>query len=343
MFAQPLVWNFDPTMITLSIDWYFIWILITAVYAGFHISSIYSKKGITEKYLNRIIFISTIVMLLGSRITIGLLTQPDYYFSNPLDLLLKWDWNLELKFEREIRWYGLLFAASFVFGTIIGNWIYKREGKNYEELDRLVFYLAIGTVVGARLGHCIFYNPEYYFSNPIRILKIWEGGLASHGAGVGLLLAVYLYAKKYKNTTFFWVFDRLTIVIALSGSLIRTGNFLNSEIIGKPTQSDWGVIFKSIDLIPRHPVQVYEAISYLIIFVILLLFYLKWDQAKSPGFLTGIAFILAFVVRFFIEFYKVKQSALYGEPLLNMGQILSIPATLFGCFVLYRSLKRQKH
>ena len=288
------------------------------------------------------ILISTIVMLLGSRITIGLLTQSDYFISHPLDLLIKWDWNLELKFEREIRWYGLLFAASFVFGTFIGNWIYKREGKNHEELDRLVFYLAIGTVIGARLGHCIFYNPGYYFSNPIRILKIWEGGLASHGAGVGLLIAVYFYAKKYKNITFFWVFDRLTIVIALSGSLIRTGNLLNSEIIGKPTQSSWGVIFKSIDLIPRHPVQVYEAISYLIIFAILLLFYLKWDKARSPGFLTGTAFILGFVVRFFIEFYKIKQSTLHGEPLLNMGQLLSIPAILFGCFVLYRSLKRQK-
>jgi phosphatidylglycerol---prolipoprotein diacylglyceryl transferase len=340
MFEQPLVWNFDPTMIVLSIDWYFIWILLTVVYAGFHISSIYSKKGTSEKHLNQVLFISTIVMVIGSRITIGLLTQADYYFSHPLDLLLKWDWTPELKFEREIRWYGLLFAASFVFGTIIGNWIYKREGKNHEELDRLVFYLAIGTVVGARLGHSIFYNPSYYFSNPIRILKIWEGGLASHGAGIGLLLAVYLYARKYKDITFFWVFDRLTIVIALSGSLIRTGNLLNSEIIGKPTQASWGVIFKHIDLIPRHPVQVYEAISYLTIFVILLLFYLKWDKARSPGFLTGTAFILGFVVRFFIEFYKIKQSALQGEPLLNMGQILSIPAVLFGCFVLYRSLKR---
>jgi phosphatidylglycerol:prolipoprotein diacylglycerol transferase len=136
-----------------------------------------------------------------------------------------------------IRWYGLLFAAAFLAGIQIMKMIYQREGHNTERLDDLLIYMMIGTVIGARLAHVLFYEPDYYFSHPLAILKIWEGGLASHGGAVGILLAVYLYTRKYKDVGFMWLMDRLSLPIALGASFIRIGNFFNSEIVGIPTKS----------------------------------------------------------------------------------------------------------
>ena len=176
-----------------------------------------------------------------------------------------------------IRWYGLLFATSFIFGFKIMEWIYTKEKKNLDDLNDLIWFMILGTVIGARLGNCIFYNPEYYLSNPIEILKVWTGGLASHGAAVGILIAIYLYSKKKKDQSFLYVMDRIVIGVALAAFFIRTGNLFNSEIIGQPTDLPWGFIFTSVDDIPRHPTQLYEAFSYLASFFVLAFVYKKTD------------------------------------------------------------------
>ncbi len=134
-----------------------------------------------------------------------------------------------------IRWYGLLFASSFLIGSFIGGWVFKRENKPQESLDRILIYMLLGTVIGARIGECLFYNPAYYFANPLEIIKIWKGGLASHGAGVGLFISTLIYSRRTPGQSYIWILDRGCIVVALSGSFIRLGNLFNSEIIGKPT------------------------------------------------------------------------------------------------------------
>ena len=246
-----------------------------------------------------------------------------------------------------IRWYGLLFASSFLIGSFIGSWIFKRENKPQESLDRILIYMLLGTVVGARLGECLFYNPAYYFANPLEIFKIWKGGLASHGAGVGLLISVYIYSRKTPGQSYIWILDRGCIVVALSGFLIRLGNLFNSEIIGKPTKAGWGFVFERIDNVPRHPTQLYESFIYFVIFLILLLVYRNIELNKFPGLLFGPFLILIFGARLGIEFFKENQVDFEAGLVLNMGQILSIPMILTGLFVLVRvtlpaALKRSK-
>lgn len=239
----------------------------------------------------------------------------------------------------EIRWYSLLFAAAFIFGSYWGNRVYKREKKPFEDLDKLVIYLVFGTVIGARLGHCLFYDPIYYLSHPLEILKTWKGGLASHGAGLGIIGSIYLFSKKREGQSFFWIFDRTAIVIAFAGVFIRTGNFFNSEILGKATNSNWGVVFKRIDPVPRHPAQLYEAAAYLIIALGLLYLYHKGTERFGQGLLTGSGLILIFSARFMIEFFKEHQSSFEQSLSLNMGQFLSIPMIILGVAILFYSRK----
>jgi len=187
-----------------------------------------------------------------------------------------------------IRWYGLLFALGFLLGQQILIYIFKKEGKPESDVEVLTVYMVLSTIIGARLGHCFFYEPEYYLENPLKILKIWEGGLASHGATIGILFALWLYARKKKDQSYLWVVDRIVITVALAGCLIRLGNLMNSEIIGKPTDVPWAFIFTAVDDKPRHPAQLYEAISCFILFGFL--FWL-WNRrkAKTPeGSLLGI-------------------------------------------------------
>lgn len=239
-----------------------------------------------------------------------------------------------------IRWYGLLFAASFLFGYMILQKVFKREGISLEVLDRLTVYMAIGTIVGARLGHVIFYDPVYYFSNPIRILKIWEGGLASHGAGVGILIAIYLFARKSKKS-FLWVMDRIVIVVALAGFFIRTGNLMNSEIYGHETTLPWGFIFvRRGEMVPKHPTQIYEALAYLAVFILLYWLYRRKADKIKEGYLFSIFLVLVFTARFFIEFIKEVQSAWEAKLPLDMGQILSIPFVIGG-FILFFNARRR--
>ena len=202
--------------------------------------------------------------------------------------------------------------------------------------------MAIGTIVGARLGHCFFYEPGYYLSNPGEILKIWHGGLASHGAAIGIIIAIWLFIRKEKKE-FTWAIDRVAIVVALSGFFIRTGNLMNSEIYGIETTVPWGFVFlRNGETAPKHPTQIYEALAYLIIFGILMWIYWRKKGEYIQGTLISLTLILIFVARFFIEFLKEDQVAFEASMSLNMGQLLSIPFIILGGIWLYYSLKKKK-
>lgn len=242
----------------------------------------------------------------------------------------------------QLRWYGLFFALAFLMGYIIlDRQVFKREGLKVELLDKLATFVIIGTVIGARLGHVLFYEPGYYLSHPAKILAIWQGGLASHGAAIGILLAIWLYTKR-TGKSYWWVLDRLVIVVALGGFFIRMGNLMNSEIYGHLTNLPWGFIFvRDGQTEPRHPTQIYEAFSYLVLFFALLMYYRKNYSTMKQGTIFGIFLIVLFGVRFLIEFLKEPQVAFESGMALNMGQWLSIPFILFGVYLLWRNSKEK--
>jgi len=354
-----------------------------------------------------------------------------------------------------VRWYGLLFASGFLISQQILFYIFRKEGKSEKFVEILTVYMIIATIIGARLGHVLFYEPDKYLKNPLDILKIWEGGLASHGAAIGILVALYLYAnypiiiklnwkfpflhyhakkQKREGQTYLWVVDRIVIVVAITGCLIRLGNFINSEIVGLPTGTNNGVIFahsaeimimdsspavkeveaskgtdtgtggdtRPVDLkitfldnsyseeslrsflektvkgiltrytyvtehiqepidqplhydlrqtpdgyqavvntqgIVRHPAQLYESISSLLLFF--LLFYL-WSRKKEntpDGLLLGLFLVILWSLRFFYEFLKEPQVAFEQDLILNMGQSLSIPLVLLGFYLVWRAYR----
>jgi prolipoprotein diacylglyceryl transferase len=239
-----------------------------------------------------------------------------------------------------IRWYGLLFAAAFIIGYQIIYVIFKKESKPETVLNDLLWHMILGTVLGARLGHCLFYNPAYYLANPLEILQVWKGGLASHGAAIGILLALYFFNRKHKEYSYLWVVDRIVITVALAGFFIRMGNLFNSEIIGTPTDVPWAFVFASVDGVPRHPAQLYEAIAYLSIFIFLITHYFKTSGKFKNGLLLGWFLILIFGFRFLIEFVKEDQTYFEKGWLLNMGQLLSIPFVLLGIFLVLRKEKK---
>lgn len=240
-----------------------------------------------------------------------------------------------------VRWYGLLFASSFFFGYLIMKKIFDREKMSIEKLDQLSIYMLVGVVLGARLGHVIFYQPDYYIKHPLEILQVWKGGLASHGAALGVLISLYLFSKKSEKT-YMWILDRIVIVIALSGFFIRMGNLMNSEIVGRVTDVSWAFVF--VREIPylgdaaRHPAQLYEGLSYLVLFAVLIWMYFKKNLGEKPGLIFGVFLIGLFSARFIIEFFKAIQVDFEQSMSLNMGQILSIPFILFGFYLLIKRL-----
>jgi prolipoprotein diacylglyceryl transferase len=240
-----------------------------------------------------------------------------------------------------IFWYGILFAVAILSGLEFMKWVYPREGRDVAELDTLFIYIVVGIVVGARLGHCFFYDPEFYLAHPMKIFAVWEGGLASHGGGLGVILALYLYCKKYK-VEYLWLLDRIAIPTALFAFFVRMGNFMNSEIIGKPTDSFFGIIFSRVDTLPRHPTQLYEAFSYLLIFFVMSYIYKTKATKLQNGFLFGLFLLLVFSARFLIEFVKTKQADYTLDIGLTTGQLLSIPFLVLGTYLLLKALKRQE-
>lgn len=339
--------------------------------------------------------------------------------------------------ELTLRWYGLFFALGFLISQQILYYIFKKEGKPEKDVDTLTIYMVVATVIGARLGHVLFYEPEKYLSNPLDIIKIWEGGLASHGGAIGILFALWLYSRKKKpGQNYLQTLDRIVILVALTGCLIRFGNMMNSEIIGKPTESGYGVVFarnvtevlksdgtiKNVqytkndsvqasgnlqpvkillefrenevgsyethhrymrgpvenmlntnsyvqehiaqtgDLnyhliqdetgtffgiintysIPRHPGQLYESISCLVLFVFLLWLWFKYKENLAEGRLFGIFLIVCFGMRIVWEFFKENQVDFENSLPLNMGQILSIPLVLAGFYFLIRSYQKSQ-
>jgi len=238
-----------------------------------------------------------------------------------------------------VRWYGVFFALSFLIGLYIMSRIFLLEKKKEEDLNQLFYYIIAGTVIGARLGHCLFYEPEFYLSHPIEIFKIWRGGLASHGGFIGIITAVYFYSKSHKDQPMIWVLDRLTLPAILGSGFIRLGNFFNSEIIGNPTDVPWAIVFARVDMLPRHPTMLYESATYFIIFALLMVGFWTWHWYKKTGLMTGAFLTLVFSARFFIEFVKTRQAS-YGFDLpFSVGQWLSIPLIIVGMVLLYRALQ----
>lgn len=272
-----------------------------------------------------------------------------------LSLFINWDISPEI-FNLggiSIRYYGLLFAVAFILGYKVEEKMFKSEGLPMAWLDKLWLYVAIATIVGARLGHCIFYDWAYYSQHPLEmILPVrfspefkFTGyqGLASHGAAIGIIAGLWYYSRKVSKKSIFWILDRAVIPIALAGFFIRTGNLMNSEIVGLPTNMPWGFRFMNSDLpnpeLPRHPAQLYEAICYLFSFFVLMYLYWRTNVKKKMGFIFGAFLILIFSARFIIEFVKEVQEPWEAGMALNMGQILSIPFILVGIFMLWYSKK----
>lgn len=246
-----------------------------------------------------------------------------------------------------------MFAMAFLSGYLVFTRALKIKRLDAEMLDQLLIYVAVGTIIGARLGHCLFYEPSYYLSNPVEILKIWEGGLASHGAAIGIVLALWLYIRKHK-LSFLWLMDRIVIVVPLGGAFIRTGNLFNSEIYGRPTDVPWAFKFVRdrvldpntgaiIENVPSHPTQIYEALSYLFIFAVLFIYYRRNHDKIRDGLIFGIFLILLFTARFFIEFIKRDQVSFESGMLLNMGQWLSLPFILIGIGLIVYTKRNPKY
>ena len=239
----------------------------------------------------------------------------------------------------QMHWYGILFASGLLTAYFIGEWIFKKEGVDTKLLDPLFFYIVIGIVVGARLFHVIFYDPIYFSKHLLEILEVWKGGLASHGGAIGTILAIWLFSKKH-NLSFSWLLARAMPSTFALATFIRIGNFFNSEIVGLKTNVAWSVIFERVDKFPRHPVVLYEAFAYFIIFIILLIMYNKLTKEQFTNTATGFGLFSAFTVRFFLEYVKTPQAEFANILPLSMGQILSLPFIALGLFLLLKGLKK---
>ena len=279
---------------------------------------------------------------------------------NFLSIVWNWDPTLVMIGDLDIRWYGLMWALAILAAERICSMTFKHEGLPPRTLESAFIWIVLGTFIGARVGHCLFYEPETYLPEPWRIITdIRDGGMASHGATIGIILGICFFVRR-NRLPFVWGLDRIAIVAPLSGAIIRLGNLFNSEIVGYPTDLPWG--FKFVyhdarqawhqyggdvpadiiaDIPARHPAQLYEALCYLITFALILWIYYRWDAGRRrPGLLFGIAMIGIFLTRFFIEFLKERQEAFEEGWALDMGQLLSLPFIIIGIIVIIYSLRR---
>lgn len=263
----------------------------------------------------------------------------------------------------QVRWYGICWAVGFFLGYLLMSKVYKREKMPDWSMDSLLIYMLVSTVVGARLGHCLFYEPEYYLPHPVEILKIWEGGLASHGGAIGILIGLWLYVRRFNKSTkkqkgekthitYLWLLDRIVIPVCLVGALIRVGNVFNSEIYGTPTTLPWGFVFvrgneqffsPEGELLPCHPTGLYEAFFCLVAMVLLLWMYYKRDLGdRRPGLMFGTFLVIIFGSRIGIEFLKNVQVAFENNMVFDMGQWLSVPFLILGIVMIVRSFRQSK-
>jgi phosphatidylglycerol---prolipoprotein diacylglyceryl transferase len=240
----------------------------------------------------------------------------------------------------EVRWYGLFFALGFFLGFQIMTQFYRREQREVDNLSELCLYLMLGTIIGARLGHALLYQPDYFLSHPWEIPMIWHGGLASHGGFAGVMIALYLYLKRHRDMSFIELADRLATPCLLAAALIRVGNFFNSEILGIPSDLPWAIVFARVDNIPRHPAMLYEAAVYFIVFCVLYVAYWNTAIMQLPGRVLGTTLATCFLARFLIEFVKENQVPFENRMSLNMGQLMSIPFILTGLYLIYASRRR---
>ena len=252
-----------------------------------------------------------------------------------------------------IHFYSLMFVVAFTIGWYLMKAIFEREGIPLEKLDSLFIYTVLATLIGARLGHVIFYDWDYFQNHlleiflPVRFEPEFQftgfRGLASHGAAIGIIVAMYLYCKNVLHKPVLWILDRIVIPVACGGIFVRIGNFMNSEIIGEPTGSDFGVVFVKLgEDFARHPAQLYEAFFYIFVFLILWWTYWKTEKRQKLGYIFGLFLVLLWTVRFFIEFVKEPQVGERMDWLLNTGQWLSIPFILAGLYFMFRSSTKDR-
>ena len=269
-------------------------------------------------------------------------------------LFLSIDWDPSIELVKigsfAVRYYSLMFVIAFVLGLQIMKKIFNREGVSLEKLDSLFIYTVIATLLGARIGHFLFYDTAFLFSHPLEVLLPVKfnpfqftgyQGLASHGAAIGIIIAMYFYSKKVIQKPMLWILDRIVVPVASGAIFVRIGNLMNSEIIGKPTNSDYGFVFKQLgESFPRHPTQLYEAFGYLVTFIILWYVYWKTDKREKLGYLFGLFMVCLWSVRLIVEFFKEAQVDQRGEWDLNTGQLLSIPMILVGFYFMFRKSKK---
>lgn len=257
-------------------------------------------------------------------------------------------WNIDPEIFRfgplAVRWYSLAFVIGFFFGEkYVGKILMTKYKFSEQDVSKLLFYMLGGTFIGARLGHVLFYQPDYYFSNPLEIIQVWKGGLASHGGFFGVIASIFLYIRKYKNISFLALTDICSAPSLFVGSLIRIGNFMNSEIVGHPSNVPWAIIFKRNDLIPRHPSQIYESIGYFAVAVTAYILYRKFSEVWVSGRILGATLFLGFLFRIFIEPFKENQVSFENGLFMNMGQILSIPFVIIGLIMALNIGKKLKN
>ena len=271
-------------------------------------------------------------------------------------LAITWDPSLGINLGFfTIRWYSLMFVSAFLLGLHLIKKIFIKDEIPVEKLDNLFMYTFISMLIGMRLGDVFFYSWDYYQDHLLEIVLPFKQvngswkftgftGFASHGAAISIILAMYFYAKKHLQKPWLFILDRLAIMVALSGLFIRMGNFFNSEIVGKATGSDFGVIFKANgEDFARHPTQIYEAVSYLALFFVMWYLYWKTNIKQKTGFLFGLFMTVLWLMRFLIEFLKEEQAEGREEGffnLFNTGQILSIPLILIGLWLMFRTAKK---
>lgn len=244
-----------------------------------------------------------------------------------------------------LRWYGLLWGIAIYIAFWVVNKIFTYEKRPTDWSEKMFLYGAISLIVGARLGHCLFYGAGgdfwYYYKNPIEIIKVWEGGLSSHGGAMGLLIGMWLYTKNVTKKSYLYVLDRLVIGVAIGATFIRLGNLMNSEIYGETTALPWGFIFvRDGQTEPKHPTQIYEMLYCLVTFAVTMVMYWKYKAYRRRGLIFGVMLIIVFLTRFLLEFIKNPQEPFEVNMLLNMGQILSLPLIIWGIILIIRALMR---